>query len=97
MGGDLATTDLLTVAGATVVVSIIVGVVLRALNLSPESKDRFGPLIAIGIGVVVVGAAALYSGADIGQALLTGLLAGSAAMGLYDTVKSVATSARGGG
>ena len=90
---NLATADLLTVAGATVVVSIVVGVILRALNLSPETKSRFGPLVAIGVGVVIVGAAALYTGADIGQALLTGLLAGSASMGLYDTVQSV----RGGG
>lgn len=95
MGGDIATESLLTVAGATVVVSIVVGVILRALNLSPESKDRFGPLIAIIVGVVIVGAVALYTGADIAQALITGLLAGSASMGLYDTVKAVMP--RGGG
>jgi len=96
MGGDIATTDLLTVAGATVVVSIIVGVVMKALKFSPEHQDRFGPLVAIAIGIIVVGAAALYSGADLAQALITGLLAGAASMGLYDTVKSVLPSGGGG-
>lgn len=93
---DLGTTDLLTVAGATVVVTIIVEVLMRAIKPSPETKDRIGPLVAVGVGVLVVGAAALYNGADLGQALLTGLLSGAAAIGLYDVARS-ATPTRSGG
>jgi len=76
-----------TVAGAAMVTAIIVEVIVRAAGNS-FSVDRFGPLLAIlvGIAVTVFATATLGIGTSLtyGQAVLTGLIAGASAMGIHD-------------
>jgi len=88
--------SLTTVAGAAILVSVLLQfAVLPVLNLSPATRDRFGPLIAIVVGVIVVEIATLtvVTGAtrqDVGQGLLNGIFAGLAAIGIHDvTSKSL--------
>ena len=89
----LTVSDIQTVAGAAILVALIVEVVKRAGQFPPATVDRFGPLFACLMGVAIVVAATLGSGTgDIGQAALTGLLGGASAMGLSDAVGSVTPS-----
>ena len=82
---SLSPGDLLTLGGATIVVSLIVEVLLRALGPSFDAT-RFGPLLALLIGVIVVGAVSALEGADIVAGIITGLLAGGSAMGVQNVV-----------
>ena len=84
----MTVTDLLTLGGATAVVVIVVEVIKRAAALTEAQVARFGPLLSIGAGVVIVGAAAIAKAAPIDEALLTGLLAGASAAGIYSFAKS---------
>ena len=83
---DPTVDSLLSVAGATPVVTIAVEAIKRAWAPSKAELQRFGPLVSIGVGLVLVGSAAVAVGASIPQALLTGLLAGAAAIGLHQLV-----------
>ncbi len=94
---DVAVADLLTVGGASAVVTMCMSVLLGALAWPPATVDRFGPLLAVGMGLVLVTLAALVVGAAIPQAFLTGLLAGCASQGIHQVVKAVGTSAAPGG
>lgn len=71
--------DILTVGGAAVVVVPLVQV------LKAYVAERYVPLLALVVGIVVVVAAALAHiyAQDLGNAVLTGILAGLAAQGLY--------------
>jgi phosphomannomutase len=73
----LTPATVLTIGGASVVVSIIVGAIIAATKLDGANKDRFGPLLALGVGVgTVVGFGVLQGNADYASLLLTGILAG---------------------
>ncbi len=78
---ELTLNDLLTVGGLAVVVNILVQLAKGWV------EDRFIPLFAVGVGmaVAVAATAALqhYGVEAVAQALLTGLLAGATAIGLY--------------
>ena len=89
----LGPSDLLTLGGAAVLVTIVFKVIELAIGLSGPAKDRFGPLLAVAIGVALVTAASLSLGADVLQGAITGVLAGALASGLYD----VATAPVSGG
>jgi hypothetical protein len=90
----LGASDLLTLGGAAVLVTIIFKVLELALQLSDESKKRFGPLLSIAIGIVIVEAASLSLAADLFQGFVTGLLAGAVASGLYDVATSATSPAQ---
>lgn len=83
---DISPADILGLGGASVIVTIIVEVILRAWNPDDASKNRFGPLVALVIGVVVVVLFAVLQAAPIANAILTGLLAGASAMGIQNVV-----------
>ena len=73
---------LLTITGAAPVVAILNAAILKAAG--PDfNRDRFGPLFALLLGVVVTLGATLFLGLaarpDIGQAILTGIISGAAA------------------
>jgi len=82
-----------SIAGVAIVVLAIVQVLKPALAWPQATQDRFMPLIAVLLGVVVglVGTAVLggLSGVSVAQALLNGLFGGLSAVGLYSTVKPV--------
>ena len=79
--------ELLTLAGAAIVVTILTEVIKRALALTEEAVTRFGPLISVVLGVAVTVGAGITQGADLVSAALTGLLAGASASGIYSYTK----------
>jgi hypothetical protein len=90
-------TTLLTVAGLTVAVTIIVEVLKRAAQMTEQQVARWGALMAIGTGIVVAGLTYValvvdgsmeIAGGAIVQVFLTGLLAGAAAGGIYKSQKA---------
>ncbi len=86
----LTLADAQTVAGAAVLVALVVEIVKRAGAWSPATVDRFGPAFAAVLGIAVVIAATLAGGGhDLVQAALTGLLGGASAMGLSDAAGSI--------
>lgn len=91
---DMATSDLLTVAGLGVVTTLIVATITRAL---PQlDTQRYGPLLALGVALLIAVPTAIYLGADPVQALLTALIAGTSSAGIYDVTKTTARNIRGG-
>lgn len=82
-----------SVAGLAALVAIVEEVIVRAAGAGFDT-DRFGPLLALGLGIVaaVAGqvAVGIVSGAGVVGAIVTGILAGSAAMAGHDTVTSLA-------
>jgi hypothetical protein len=89
----LGPNDLLTLGGAAVLVTILFKVIELATQMTASAKSRFGPLLSITIGVVLVEAASLSLAKDLFQGFITGILAGAVASGLYDVATS-ATSTR---
>lgn len=82
-------------AGAAIGVAFVVGIleaVKRTLQMSPESADRFGPVLAVIIAVILT-EVSLFVGAtaeapataqSAWAALLQGVAVGLAAVGLYN-------------
>ncbi len=82
-----------SVAGLAFIVTIVTEIILRAAQPSPQAKDRYGPLLALGTGAVFSIAAAVVAGApDFLTALLTAVVAAGTGMGIHDTVDSLATN-----
>ena len=76
--------DLLTLGGLAIATSLVFSLVKRMWQPDPDTLDRFGPAIAILLGLMLGGGAALSQQADIAQAAINGVLAGLSAMGMYD-------------
>jgi hypothetical protein len=83
------TTELLTLGGVAIVVTILTEVIKRALAMSDEAVARFGPLLSVVLGVAIGLGAAFYQAADLLSGVLTGLLAGASASGIYSYAKGV--------
>lgn len=79
---------LTTVAGLGLLVTIIVEVVLRAWAPPAQTKDRFGPLLALGtaVGLSVIGA--VTQGYDVVAAILLAVTTAGTGMGIHDVVNS---------
>lgn len=94
-------TQAVTLAGASILVGILVEALKRSLAWGQAQVDRFGSLVAIVVGVLVVAllnaAQGLIAGPNPWQPLavsvITGILAGAAASGLYDGTALVAARA----
>lgn len=87
-----------TTAGLATVTLLVVQLIWRTARPSAEAKDRFGPLVAVLVGVVLALVAVFVGGAnpagapagsDVVNAILAGLFVGTTAMGLHDAVDSV--------
>lgn len=80
----------LTIGGASMFLALIMGALISLLGWTkPENaalKDQFGPFLALVVGVVFVGGLALVQGANIVDAVLVGIVAGSTSMGVHDTI-----------
>lgn len=83
---ELTVQDVLTITGATTLVLISVGVVKR--SWANFDSQRWGALLSILFGLLYVIGANALSVAEVrlewAQAILTGILAGAAASGVYD-------------
>lgn len=82
--------SLLTLAGNAAVVALVVTLIKRTMALTAAQVDRYGPVLAVGTGVVlaelatIVTNAASFGAKDVTQAALTGLVSGCLSSGLYD-------------
>lgn len=86
-----------TVSGVGFFITIITEVILRAANPSGPAKDRFGPLLALIVGVVLAVAGAIATATDPLVGVLTGLVAAGVAMGIHDfATGTVAATLTGG-
>lgn len=86
----LTPADLTTLAGAAVLISILVQVWKNVAQPTVAFMQRFGEVIAIGLGIVIVELGSLATGADLIQGVLTGLFAGLSSIGLYHVTNAVA-------
>ena len=81
------------VAGIGVAVSIINFLIWQTAGASDAVKARFGPILAVGSGVVVgilAGLVLHLASADLAQAAINGVVGGLTGIGIYDTVTSKA-------
>lgn len=82
---------LTTVAGITIAVAAIEAFLLPALKLSDEATNRFGPLLAVGLGIIisVIATWVVVTGVgkqDIASAVVNGIFGGLAAIGTHSVV-----------
>jgi hypothetical protein len=87
--GDLSVSDLLTVVGNAGLTLALVEVVKRTLAMSDAAVDRFGPIVALAIAVVLAVAAAVVLHADLAQAVLTGVVSGTTSIGIYKVAQRI--------
>ena len=80
----LTLSDLLSLAGMAIVVSIVVELLKRTLDWPKEFVARFAPLAACTTGTLLSILVAIWLARDPVQAALTGFLAGALSAGLYD-------------
>lgn len=82
------TPDLTTIGGVALATFLLVEVITRALAWAKPLKDRFGPILAVGVGVVLAEAAVATglapTRADVLAAFLLGLAGGTSAIGIHD-------------
>lgn len=76
--------DLLTLAGLSAATTLVFSVVKRLWQPSAEALDRFGPAVAIALGLMLGGGAGLVAHGDLAQAAINGVLAGLSSMGMYN-------------
>ena len=87
---DAPTVQALTsVAGATLLTAAIVQLILNTAKLDDAVENRVGPLLAVGVGIVIVELATftVMSGptrVDVFQGAVNGLFAGLASMGVHN-------------
>jgi hypothetical protein len=78
---ELTISDLLTVSGLAVVITIVVQLAKGWI------EERFVPLFAVAVGVCLAVIASVvlqqYGPEAVAQAVLTGLLGGASAIGIY--------------
>jgi hypothetical protein len=86
----LTVPDLLTIAGLSVVASIIIEAILRLLRLPAETQDRIGLVLALGVSIVVGVLATLAVDGDVAQGILNGILVAGGSTLAHATGKTVA-------
>lgn len=95
------TAQLLTVGGNAAITYLVVEMFWRAWNPTPETKDRFGPLVAAltGIGLAVIAWLATTAGgapyASLVDAVLIGLVGGLSSIGVHDVADSATSKSNG--
>jgi len=89
----LTIVQLTTVAGIAGFTTLVSELIWRTVATTAAVRDRFGPLVAVVIGVGAGIGAALLLGQvqlDLAQSALNGIVGGLTAMGVHDLVSSKA-------
>lgn len=73
-------------ASSLVLVPVIIAVV-QAIKLTGWISDKFAPIVSIGIGIII-GFIANHNTADLSSTILSGVVFGLMASGLYSGVKT---------
>lgn len=90
---SLTLAQLTTVAGIGVATALIDKLIWTTTAATPQAISRFGPILALGTGIVVGGVAAFVLGIvgqDFAQVLINGAVGGLSGIGLYDVFTSKA-------
>lgn len=91
---DPTIAQLATVSGNAAITFLIGQVLWRTLSAAPATQDRFGPIVAVGTGIVLALAASVVDltpalqRSDVLQSALVGLVSGTSAIGIHDLVKT---------
>ena len=88
---EVTVADLLTLVGLTPMVMLATEAIKRLFALTEATIKRVGPVLSIGSGILLaLGAAGWLTtqgqAVDVGQAVLTGFVAGALSSGLYNVV-----------
>lgn len=89
----LTVAQLTTVAGIGIATALLSELIWRTTNAPAATIARFGPIVAVGLGIVlaVVAGFALGQGRlDLFQDGINGVVGGLSAMGLHDLTTSKA-------
>lgn len=89
----LTVAQLTTVAGISIATSLVSELLWRTIAATAEQVSRFGPIVAVGFGVVIAVAAGVLLGQgrlDLVQSGINGVIGGLAAMGVHDLTTSKA-------
>jgi hypothetical protein len=81
--------------GAIAVIPVITLIVQAIKMTGWRMADKFAPLLSIAIGIII-GFIANHNTADLSNTILTGVIMGLSASGLYSGVKVTAHSVKGG-
>lgn len=77
-----------TVAGLSLIVTIVTEIILRAWNPTAAIKDRFGPFLALLVALVFSVLGAITQGSDLVTATLLAVVVGGTGMGIHDVTDS---------
>lgn len=78
--------DFEPIAGASALI-IVIALVELAKRLG--FKKKYSPLLAVGLGIILSIAYTFYSGSEIYQAIILGVIVGLSAIGFYSGSKNV--------
>ena len=90
----LTIAQLTTVAGIAAATTLLDELIWHTAAVAAAVKDRFGPAVAVGSGVVlgIVAGVLLGQGQlDLAQDVVNGVIGGLAAIGIHDAVLSPVT------
>jgi F0F1-type ATP synthase assembly protein I len=71
------------------IVLVVTEVIMRAWQPAAAVKARVGPLTSLAVALAFAVVAAFLQNADVYQAVLTAVVAGAAASGIYDVITGV--------
>ena len=78
-----------TIGGLSIIVTVVVEIILRAWSPSAATKDRFGPLLALAVGVAFAVIGSIANGTpDPLTGVLLGVICAGTGMGIHDTIDS---------
>jgi|GEM_PF-5367289 hypothetical protein len=92
----LTIAQLTTVAGIATATTLASELFWHTAAVAAAVKDRFGPAVAVGIGIILGILAGVLLGQgqlDLAQDVVNGVVGGFAAMGIHDTFLSPVTPA----
>lgn len=72
------------------IIAVLCSGITQVIKTNKILPSKYMPFVSMGLGVVIaVGVALIYKDANIGQAVLAGLLVGGFTAGLFTGVKNV--------
>ena len=83
-----STDALLTLLALAVITAAVVEIILRAWGPTPDVSARVGPVLAIGVGVLLTVLVAAWLDMDLWSGVLAGVLVGLGSMGVHDIARS---------
>lgn len=89
----LTVEQLTTVAGIATATALLSELIWRTTASAAATVSRFGPVVAVGLGIVLATGAGILLGQghlDIAQDGINGVVGGLAAMGIHDLATSKA-------